>query len=429
MIVEKLIYGFKPEQFGDMEIVFSVILIALIYFNFSKIPNLYIIYFFILFLYIFLFVFLFSTNDFYEGTDRLGNCGWLELSDQLQNGQSAYSLQANRFIQEENYIKNLKISFYYPPTYIFFYELLCKYDNNLFNYINLIGFIFVALLISKIINRHKVKVFIIIFTGLSSSLWMMRQGQVVFIELIFLALSLNSYNKKNYYFGHLFYILFGLSRLYFLILLVPMLLFRNSKKEYFFTFLIGLFLIIAQWELWTDYFNLWLGLDGYLFGDVTSYSNRTSLFDEQLGRYAFSIFLVLRYLLNTFANVEWVETLVPALSILFLVIITSNYYVFYKFKNKSLLFRILITLALNFVLYPVLKPYIISIYLVVSVFLFKFKNDLYVKFSMFLFCIVGVYGHIVTNLISSTFSMEIYQLVILIFHFILSFNKKFDELK
>lgn len=429
MSIEKLIYGFQPEQIGNFEIFFTIFLISTIYLFFFKIRKFYIVYFFILFIYIFLFVFLLSTNEIYEGTDRFGICGWLELSDQLQNGQSAYSLQANRFIQGEDYIKNLKISFYYPPPYILLYDFLCKLDNNIFNYVNILGFVIVALLAAKILDKNKIEVFIIIFTGLSSSLWMVRQGQVVFVELFFLVFSLYCYNKKNYYLGHLFFILFGLSRLYFLVLIIPILIFRNSKKEYFFTFFLGLFLIILQWELWADYFNLWLGVDGYLFGDVTTYSNRTSLFDEHLGRYAFSLFLVLRYFLNTFANIEWAETLIPTLSILLFVIVTSNFYVFFKFKNKNLLFRILVTISLNFLLYPVLKPYILTIYLVATVFLFKFKNELFVEFSMFLFCIAGVYGHIVTNIISSTFSMEIYQLVILSVHFVLSFNKKFEKLK
>ena len=59
------------------------------------------------------------TNSNYEGIDRQGICGWIELSEELQNGQSAYKLQANRFIQGEEYVTNLISSSFTMELYQF----------------------------------------------------------------------------------------------------------------------------------------------------------------------------------------------------------------------------------------------------------------------------------------------------------------------
>ena len=186
-------------------------------------------------------------------------------------------------------------------------------------------------------------------------------------------------------------------------------------------------MFLIQWNLWIDYFYLWFSSDGYLFGDVTTYSNRISLFDEQLGRYAFSILLLIRFLLNTFLNIEWSSTLFPSFILYACVLVTSNISIYYKFNKKPIFFRILIFIMLNFILYPVLKPYIFMFYFLAVIYLFQFNNTLYPKYSVFLFCIVGTYGHVVTNLISSTFTMELYQFIILNIHLVFTFSKKFKK--
>ena len=425
--IEKLLYGFQPEKVSDAEILFTIFLFLISYYYFKKLTNLKTFYYVVLVFYLILFSFFLLTNSNYEGIDRQGICGWIELSEQLQNGQSAYELQANRFIQGEEYVTNLKVSFYYPPTYKFFYDYLCKVDGNVFNYINIICFILIALLVASYTDEERIKIFIILFTGLSSSIWMLRQGQVVFIEILFLILSLNSYKNHKYYFGHLFLILFGLCRVYFLVLLLPILIMRKVKKEFYFIVVVGIFIFSIQWNLWIDYFYLWFSSDGYLFGDVTTYSNRISLFDEQLGRYAFSILLFIRFLFNTFLNIEWSSTLFPSLILYICVLVTSNIFIYYKFNKKPIFFRILIFIMLNFILYPVLKPYIFMFYFLAVIYLFQFKNAQYPKYSVFLFCIVGAYAHVVTNLISSTFTMELYQFIILNIHFMITFSKKFKK--
>ena len=118
--IEKLLYGFQPEKVSDAEILFTIFLFLISYYYFKKLTNLKTLYYVVLVFYLILFSFFLLTNSNYEGIDRQGICGWIELSEELQNGQSAYELQANRFIQGEEYVTNLKVSFYYPPTYKFF---------------------------------------------------------------------------------------------------------------------------------------------------------------------------------------------------------------------------------------------------------------------------------------------------------------------
>ena len=427
MIIEKLIFGYQAESFSELEIIFSIFIPILIYLYFKKFYEFKYLKFVILFIYLFVFVYFILLYPNYSGSDKNGNCAWLELESTINNGQSAYRLQANRFIQEEPYITNIKISFYYSPIFKPLYKFICSLDNYVFNVLNISSIFIVIFLLQKLINKNLVLNSALIFSGLSSYLWVIRQGQVIFIELIFLILGFYFYKNNKFLLGNIFLLLFGLCRIYFLIFLLPVLFLKKTRSANLGMSVFILIIFFLQKNLWFDYFFLWFSEDGYLFGDVTTYSKRVSLFDEHLGRYAFSVFLVIRFIFSSILNLPWSSTETLSLFIVFCLILISNVVLIKFTKNKDLYNKILIFALTNFVLYPVLKPYILVVYFVICIALFDYKNKEFQHFTFFMFCILGLYGHLVTHLISSTFTLEIYQMTLIMFHFILSFNKRFSK--
>lgn len=426
-IIEKLVYGSQPEQFSEFEIIFTFLIPLILFILVKQQKKQLFLSILILFTYFIFITFSISKNINYQGSDRIGNCGWIQLENIIDDGQSAYRLQANRFIQSDEIIKNLKVSFYYAPTYKPIYELLCKLDNFTFTVINLLFILLSSVLLSFIFKENLFLNLVLLFTGFNYVIWVYRQGQFVSIEMCLLIFSLYFYKNENINLGNIFLFIFGICRVYFLIIFIPLIFINKFKSKLTLTIFFGIMLIFSQLNLWSDYFYLWFSEDGYIFGDVTAYSNRTSLFDEHLGRYAFSIFLIIRFIFSTLNIGVWSSNLLPSFLILMTLIIVLNYVILKKIKDKTTLEIIIIFLMLNFLLYPVLKPYIFGFYIILTIGLFEFRTKEYKNFSIYCFTILSFYGFLITNLISSTLSMEIYQLILLLIHFSFTISSKYEK--
>ncbi len=354
------------------------------------------------------------------GWDKKSICRWTELSQEFQN-ISIYSVQLIDNINTLNY-NAPTFSLYYPPAIIDTVFFQCSIDNYVFNILGLCFFVVVSFFISRSLkNINFLETLLLIQFGLSVYFWIFKSGQFFILETSFLVLGLVAIKNNREIKSVIFFIIFGIQKIYFLLFAFLL----NKKRE---ILNIAIFFLVAinliNSSLIYDYFQFWFSSNGYIFGERVGYH---SFFDEKLSRSSISsLFLVKEVLFNlNFINTLAISSqrLLLLLTTLFLSLIV--YFLFNQFvSDSSQKVNLYLKALLITILFPLLKPYSLIVYLIIVLFI---SNELKKNYFLFSFSIL-----IFPNFISYTAMLrmdnsidypilEFSQLYILIIHFLATF--------
>lgn len=237
------------------------------------------------------------------------------------------------------YNLDYKYTFNYPPFFKRVLEIFCNYGYEEHYYFYLFPFFVLFLLVTKQINKNIPINFIYIFGAFLGLRWALKTGNLVILELIFLLFFVVLFKKENKL-SYLFLILFGMQRLWFLIL-VPFIYFLEKEEKFkklFYILSSTVFAIFINLGLLVDFLNRH-------FNSATQYSVLT----EMPGHNTPSIYLGIVSLLKLQTNVL----------ILFLYVLISLYLINLVIKkiqlgrNMSLTIFFFLVLIIN----PYMKPY------------------------------------------------------------------------
>ena len=351
------------------------------------------------------------------GWDKKSICRWTELSQEFQN-VSIYSVQLVNNINTFNY-NAPTFSLYYPPAIIDTVFFQCSIDNFVFNILGLSFFVVISFFISRSLkNINFLETLLLIQFGLSVYFWIFKSGQFFIFEISFLVLGLIAIKNNKEIRSVIFFIIFGIQKIYFLLFAFLL----NKKSKFLNIAIITLIIVnLVNYNLIYDYFQFWFSSNGYIFGERVGYH---SFFDEKLSRSSISTLFLIK---EVFYNFNFINTLQISsqrlLLLLTTLILSLLVYIFFKrFVSDSpekvyvYLKALLIT-----ILFPLLKPYSLIIYLIIVLFM---SNELKKNYFLFSFSIL-----IFPNLISYTAMLrmdnsidypilEFSQLYILVIHFL-----------
>ncbi len=121
-----------------------------------------------------------------------------------------------------------KYTFNYPPIFGQILDFLCDFGYQTNYYFFLLPALILFLLILRNENRNAFFSFIYLFGAFLALWWVLKTGNFVMLELLFLILFVWHYKKKSHL-SYFFLILFGIQRIWFL-LLVPILFFLDNTN-------------------------------------------------------------------------------------------------------------------------------------------------------------------------------------------------------
>ena len=119
-----------------------------------------------------------------------------------------------------------KYTFNYPPIFRQLLDFLCDFGYQANYYLFLVPALILFLLILRNENRNLFLSSMYLFGAFLALRWVLKTGNFVMLELVFLILFVWHYKKKSH-FLYLFLILFGIQRVWFL-LLVPILFYLDN---------------------------------------------------------------------------------------------------------------------------------------------------------------------------------------------------------
>jgi len=351
------------------------------------------------------------------GWDKKSICRWTELSQEFQN-VSIYSVQLIDNINTLNY-NAPTFSLYYPPAIIDTVFFQCSIDNFVFNILGLCFFVAVSFIISKSLkNVSFLETLLLIQFGLSVYYWIFKSGQFFIFETSFLVLGLIAIKNNKEIRSVIFFVIFGIQKIYFLLFAFLL----NKKRALLNIAMLTLIIAnLVNYNLVYDYFQFWFSSNGYVFGERVGYH---SFFDEKLSRSSISTLFLIK---EVFFNLNFINTLEISSQRLLLLLTTFFlslivYFLFRQFVSDSTeKVNVYLKALLITVLFPLLKPYSLIIYLIIVLFI---SNELKQNYFLFSFSIL-----IFPNFISYTAMLrmdnsidypilEFSQLYILIIHFL-----------
>ena len=267
---------------------FFIFLLILNYLILKK--NLKIKYFFIGYIYLFFGILsvLFSKTfiNYYEnGWDRTAICNWIDISNQFKS-LSVYSVQnINNLDKLGNSVPDF--SFYYHPSLLFKFQSYCLLSPVSFNLISLFVLIFVIVFLNfKLENISFVNILVLIGISFNSIYWLVNSGQFFHLEILTFSAGIFCVSMKNYKSAIIFLFLFGIQKIYFLILpLYLSIKYFKLKGLYSFIALATLINLIPI-KIMKDYIYFWFSPDGYLTGEREGLHS----FDESFSVYNTSLF-------------------------------------------------------------------------------------------------------------------------------------------
>ena len=232
------------------------------------------------------------------------------------------------------YDLELKYTFNYPPMYKYLIKSICSFDY--FNWYPFITFLSLLIIFPKNqAPKNSLLVLLYFFGSFLALRWVLKTGNFVFFEIIFLNYFVKNY-KKNKEINYLLLFLFGFQRLWFLLLIPIIFIFdikKNNSKKFIFPILIISLLNISELRNFIS----------SLFGNGETYN----LFIEIPGHNTPSIYLGLMNIFKVDSSLISLSIFVLS-SLLIFKLLNVN-----KLNNINLFYIFSFFLIMN----PYLKPY------------------------------------------------------------------------
>ena len=303
-----------------------------------------------------------------------------------------------------------KYTFNYPPIFRQILDFLCDFGYQSNYYFFLLPALVLFLLILRNENRNVFLSSVYLFGAFLALWWVLKTGNFVMLELVFLILFVWHYKKKSHL-SYLFLILFGIQRIWFL-LLVPILLYLDNTN----------FAKKAKTIIFASLFTMLINISSvYEFLDSIFNSNsQYNVLRESPGHNTPSIYLGVLNILNIDSNLFLLIIYVLAgIYILFLII---------RKLKMSTDIKLITTFTSVLLINPYLKPYhfifIVPCLLLVSDSLLKDKRSIITAIIM-----PNLFWIIFSNLSSGT-SLGFFQLLFIIAFIInlISLDKEKNEI-
>ena len=303
-----------------------------------------------------------------------------------------------------------KYTFNYPPIFRQILDFLCDFGYQSNYYFFLLPALVLLLLILRNENRNVFLSSIYLFGAFLALWWVLKTGNFVMLELVFLILFVWHYKKKSHL-SYLFLILFGIQRIWFL-LLVPILFYLDNTN----------FAKKAKTIISASLFAMLININSVneFLDSIFNSNSQYNVLRESPGHNTPSIYLGLLNILNIDSNLFLLIIYVLAgIYILFLII--------RKLKMSSDI-KLITTFTLVLLINPYLKPYhfifIVPCLLLVSDSLLKDKRSIIIAIIM-----PNLFWIIFSNLSSGTY-LGFFQLLFIIAFIInlISLDKEKNEI-
>ena len=303
-----------------------------------------------------------------------------------------------------------KYTFNYPPIFRQILDFLCDFGYQSNYYFFLLPALALFLLILRNENRNVFLSSMYLFGAFLALWWVLKTGNFVMLELVFLILFVWHYKKKSHL-SYLFLILFGIQRIWFL-LLVPILFYLDNTN----------FAKKAKTIISASLFAMLININSVneFLDSIFNSNSQYNILRESPGHNTPSIYLGLLNVLNIDSNLFLLIIYVLAgIYILFLII--------RKLKMSSDI-KLITTFTLVLLINPYLKPYhfifIVPCLLLVSDSLLKDKRSIITAIIM-----PNLFWIIFSNLSSGTY-LGFFQLLFIIAFIInlISLDKEKNEI-
>ena len=303
-----------------------------------------------------------------------------------------------------------KYTFNYPPIFRQILDFLCDFGYQTNYYFFLLPSLILFLLILRNENRNAFISSMYIFGAFLALRWVLKTGNFVMLELVFLILFVWHYKKKSHL-SYLFLILFGIQRIWFL-LLVPILFYLDNTN----------FAKKAKTIIFASLFAMLININSVneFLDSMFNSNSQYNILRESPGHNTPSIYLGLLNILNIDSNLFLLIIYVlAAICILFLII---------RKLKMSTDIKLITTFTLVLLINPYLKPYhfifIVPCLLLVSDSSLKDKRSIITAIIM-----PNLFWIIFSNLSSGT-SLGFFQLLFIIAFIInlISLDKERNEI-
>jgi len=232
-----------------------------------------------------------------------------------------------------------KYTFNYPPIFRQILDFLCDFGYQSNYYFFLLPALALFLLILRNENRNVFLSSMYLFGAFLALWWVLKTGNFVMLELVFLILFVWHYKKKSHL-SYLFLILFGIQRIWFL-LLVPILFYLDNTN----------FAKKAKTIISASLFAMLININSVneFLDSIFNSNSQYNVLRESPGHNTPSIYLGLLNILNIDSNLFLLIIYVLAgIYILFLII---------RKLKMSTDIKLITTFTLVLLINPYLKPY------------------------------------------------------------------------
>ena len=303
-----------------------------------------------------------------------------------------------------------KYTFNYPPIFRQLFDFLCDFGYQTNYYLFLVPALILFLLILRNENRNLFLSSMYLFGAFLALWWVLKTGNFVMLELVFLILFVWHYKKKSHL-SYLFLILFGIQRIWFL-LLVPILFFLDSTN----------FAKKAKTIIFTSVFVILVNINSFneFLGSILNSNSQYNILRESPGHNTPSIYLGLLNILNIDSNI-----------ILLIIYVLAGIFILFLILRKlkiSTDIKLITTFTFVLLINPYLKPYhfifIVPCLLLVSDSFLRDKRSIITAIIL-----PNLFWIIFSNLSSGT-SLGFFQLLFIIAFIInlISLDKEKNEI-
>ncbi len=303
-----------------------------------------------------------------------------------------------------------KYTFNYPPIFRQILDFFCDFGYQTKYFFFLLPALILFLLILRYENRNAFISSVYLFGAFLALRWVLKTGNFVMLELVFLILFVWNYKKKSHL-TYLFLILFGIQRIWFL-LLVPILLYLDNNN----------FSKKVKTIIFTSLFAMLVNINSFneFLRSIFDSNSQYNILREVPGHNTPSIYLGLLDIINIDSN----------LFLLIIYVLVGIYILFLilrKFKMSADI-KLITTFTSVLLINPYLKPYhfifIVPCLLLVSDSFLKDKRSIITAIIM-----PNLFWIIFSNLSSGT-SIGFFQLSFIIAFIInlISLDKEKNEI-
>jgi len=303
-----------------------------------------------------------------------------------------------------------KYTFNYPPIFGQILDFLCDFGYQTNYYFFLLPALILFLLILRNENRNAFLSSMYLFGAFLALRWVLKTGNFVMLELVFLIFFVWHYKKKSHL-SYLFLILFGIQRIWFL-LLVPILFFldnTNFAKKVKTIIFASLFAMLVNINSFNEFLE-----------SILNSNSQYNILRESPGHNTPSIYLGLLNILNIDSNI-----------ILLIIYVLAGIYILFLILRKlkiSTDIKLITIFTLVLLINPYLKPY--HFIFIVPCLLFVSDSFLKDKRSIITSIILPNLFWIIFSNLSSGTSLGFFQLLFIIAFIInlISLDKEKNEI-